>query len=206
MAVADWDLAAAPPIAFWRVQQPALELVVDCAKQREQFGGTIGHFQAVKHQLADVKKQGYLLQYDRPGASRGFHFLVGEAEASKAVADAVGFHYEMQPDGEYAHAAGIFVITPDGRVARYLYGVEYEPRTLRFALLEASEGRIGSTVDRFILWCHQYNPDEGSYTLFARRVMSIAAFVTVLAIGGGVGFMFLRDRLRGGALPPGASA
>ena len=149
------------------------------------------------HELARVKKEGYLLEYARPGASRGFHFLTGSAENTKALADAVGFQYRLQDDGEYAHAAALFVITPDGRISRYLYGVRYEPATLRFALMEGAEGRIGSTLERFILWCHVYDPDSGSYHLLAFRVMQLGGLATVFFMVVGVGILWLRDRRSG---------
>lgn len=146
--------------------------------------------------IAELKEKGYLLRYDRPGASRGFHFLTGPGENSKALADAVGFGFARQEDGEYAHAAALFIITPDGRISRYLYGVDYQPKTLRFAIMEGSEGRIGSTLQRFILWCHVYDPDSGSYHLFAFRVMQLGGVATVLVMVCGVGLLWLRDRNR----------
>jgi len=146
------------------------------------------------HELARVKKEGYLLEYNRDGASRGFHFLVGSAENSKALADAVGFEYKLQESGEYSHAAALFIITPEGRISRYLYGVKYEPRTLRFALMEGAEGRIGSTLQRFILWCHAYDPDSGGYVLLAQRIMQLGGVITVFVLVVGVGLLWLRDR------------
>ena len=147
-------------------------------------------------ELAKVKREGYLLEYNRDGASRGFHFLVGSEENSKTLADAVGFQYRLQPDGEYAHAAALFIITPDGRISRYLYGVGFEPRTLRFALMEGAEGRIGSTLQRFILWCHIYDPESGNYVLLAFRIMQLGGIVTLFLLVSGVGWLWLRDRDR----------
>ncbi len=146
-----------------------------------------------RHELAAAKKQGYVVEYGRPGVSDGWHFLTGPEASSKALADAVGFGYRPQSDGEIAHAAAIFVITPDGRVSRYLYGTKYDSKNLRLALLEASEGRIGSSWDRFILWCHVYDPDAGGYVVFAMRVMQLGGVVTLLVLGGGVGFMWWRE-------------
>ena len=146
------------------------------------------------HELAKIKKEGYLLEYNRSGASKGFHFLTGTAENTRALADAVGFKYRLQDDGEYAHAAALFIITPDGRISRYLYGVRYEPDTLRFALMEGAEGRIGSTLERFILWCHVYDPTSGSYHLLAFRVMQLGGLVTLLVMVVGVGLLWIRDR------------
>ena len=95
------------------------------------------------------------------------------------------------------HAAGLFVITPDGRVSRYLYGASHQPRTMRFALLEASNGRIGSTLDRFILWCHVYDPDSRSYVLLAARLMQLGGVITLLVLGIGLGWLWRSDRKRG---------
>ncbi|MAC18484.1 MAG: SCO family protein [Phycisphaerae bacterium] len=160
-------------------------------------------------EIAILKEKGYLLEYDRPGASRGFHFLTGSGKNSKALADAVGFGYRLQEDGEFAHAAALFVITPDGRISRYLYGVDFDPQTLRFAIMEGGEGRIGSTLQRFILWCHVYDPESGSYQLFAFRVMQLGGFVTVLLMIVGLGLLWLRDptssslpKTSGGSQPP----
>ena len=160
-------------------------------------------------EIAILKEKGYLLEYDRPGASRGFHFLTGSGENSKALADAVGFGYRLQEDGEFAHAAALFVITPDGRISRYLYGVDFDPQTLRFAIMEGGEGRIGSTLQRFILWCHVYDPESGSYQLFAFRVMQLGGFVTMLLMVVGLGLLWLRDsnpsplsKPTGGTPPP----
>jgi len=147
-------------------------------------------------ELAAAKRTSYVLMYDRRSSGKGWNFLVGSADNSKAVADTVGFQYRKQPDGEYAHAAGLFVLTPDGRISRYLYGATQDPKTLRFALLEAADGRIGSTLDRFILWCHVYDPDSGAYVLFAVRMMQLGGLLTLLVLGTGLGWMWLGDRRR----------
>ena len=148
------------------------------------------------HELAAAKRTSYVLMYDRRNSGKGWNFLVGPAESSQAVADPVGFKFNKQPDGEYAHAAGLFVMTPEGRVSRYLYGASHDPKTLRFALLEASDGRIGSTLDRFILWCHVYDPDSDSYVLFAVRLMQLGGGLTLLILGTGLTWMWLADRRR----------
>lgn len=157
------------------------------------------------HGLAKAKRDQYVIEYDRTGGVNGMHFLVGPAEESKKVADAVGFKYELQANGEYAHAAAIFVITPDGRISRYLYGSSFEPKDLRLALLEASEGKIGSTLDRFILWCHVYSPGTG-YVLFASRLMQLGGAVTLVALVGGVFLLWRQDvrrrRLAGSTSAP----
>ncbi len=151
------------------------------------------------HELAAAKRTSYVLMYDRRKSGSGWHFLTGSAESSKAIADTVGFKYRLQPDGEYAHAAGLFVVTPDGRLSRYLYGASHAPGTMRLALLEASDGRIGSTLDRFILWCHVYDPDSRSYVLLAVRLMQVGGFLTLLIIGIGLGWMWLSERRKNGS-------
>ncbi|MFO0828056.1 MAG: SCO family protein [Phycisphaerales bacterium] len=144
------------------------------------------------HELAKAKRDQYIVEYGRPGAAKGLHFLVGAADQSKAVADAVGFHFKEQPNGDFSHAAGIFIITPDGRISRYLYGASFESKDLRLALLEASEGKIGSTLDRFILWCHVYEPGTG-YVLFATRLMQLGGLVTLVVIAGGLAILWRQE-------------
>ena len=162
-------------------------------------------------ELAKVKKDGYVLEYGRDGATRGFRFLTGPAESSRAVADAVGFRFREQENGEIAHAAVLFVLTPDGRVSRYLYGTKFDPKDLRLALLEASEGKIGTTLDRFILWCHVYDPDARGYVLFAVRLMQLGGLVTLVVLGAGLFWLFRSgprpaDRPSNASEPPARSA
>jgi protein SCO1/2 len=148
------------------------------------------------HELAAAKRTSYVLMYERRNSGSGWNFLVGPGENTKAVADTVGFQFRKQPDGEYAHAAGLFVLTPDGTISRYLYGATHDAKTVRLALLEAADGRIGSTLDRFILWCHVYDPSSGSYVLFAVRLMQLGGILTLLVLGTGLGWMWLADRRR----------
>lgn len=162
-------------------------------------------------ELAKVKKDGYVLEYGRPGATKGFRFLTGPAESSHALADAVGFRFREQENGEIAHAAVLFVLTPDGRVSRYLYGTKFDPKDLRMALLEASEGKIGTTLDRFILWCHVYDPDARGYVLFAVRLMQLGGLVTLVVLGAGLFWLFRSgprpaDRVSKASEPPARSA
>ncbi|MDZ4831984.1 MAG: SCO family protein [Phycisphaerae bacterium] len=147
------------------------------------------------HQLAKAKRDQYVVEYGRPGAVNGMHFLVGAGDQSKAVADAVGFQYREQGNGDYSHAAALFIITSDGRVSRYLYGATFAPKDLRLSLLEASEGKIGSTLDRFILWCHVYEPGTG-YVLWAARLMQLAGVVTLIVIAGGLTVLWRQDKRR----------
>ncbi|MBL8763112.1 MAG: SCO family protein [Phycisphaerae bacterium] len=122
----------------------------------------------------------------------GWRFATGTVENTKALAESVGFKYRYLPDsGEFSHNTVIFVLTPDGRVSRYLYGVEYPTRTLRMALLEASEGKIGTTLDRLYLFCYHYDPSKGVYVLQAMRVMQVGGAASALAIGGLLAWMLL---------------
>ncbi len=147
-------------------------------------------------ELAAVKARNYELVYERPEAARGIHFMVAEEEKSRRIADAVGYGYRYdERSGEYVHASAIFLCTPDGRISRYFYGVKFDPSTLRLGLLEASEGKIGTTVDRFILWCHQFDPKSGSYSLAAFRLMQLGGLLTLVVMGGGFAMMWRKDLL-----------
>ena len=145
--------------------------------------------------LAKAKKESYLAEFDRPGSGLGVHFLTGSELMSRSVADAVGFRFRRQDNGDYAHAAVIVLCTPDGRVSHYMYGTKFEPADLRMGLLEASQGRIGTTLDKFILWCHIYDANARGYVLQARRVMSLGGLVTLLVLGGGLA-MFWRAEIK----------
>lgn len=134
-------------------------------------------------ELAAANRRGYLTRYGREGAADGWRFLVGEAEPVERLADAVGFRYRYDPEtDQYAHAAGLFVLTPDGRISRVLYGVEIAPRDLRLALVEASDGQIGDLVDAVTLLCMHYDPTTGRYGFAIMTVIRIFGGLTVLAI------------------------
>lgn len=153
------------------------------------------------HELASLKKQAYLLQYGDPGAARGWHFLTGSEENARAFADAVGFGYRWVPETqEYAHAAVIILLTPDGRVSRYLYGVRYRAADLRLGLLEASEGKIGTTLERFLLWCYVYDHEARGYVLFAMRLMRLGGAVTLVLLSGTLALLWIRELRRSRAV------
>jgi len=134
---------------------------------------------------AAMAKRRYLRQYGRSGVGSGYECLTGSNANIKRLADTVGFRYRYIPEtGEYAHAAVTIICTPDGRVSRYLYGVEYAPQTLRLALTEASEGRIGSTVDQLLLFCFHYDSAAGKYGPSALKLMRLGGILTVCVIGG----------------------
>lgn len=147
--------------------------------------------------LARLKKQSYLREYGRPGAEEGWRFLTGTEAAVRRVAETVGFGYRWDEDTQqYVHAAAVFVLTPDGRVSRYLYGVQYDPRTVRLSLAEASAGRYASTLDKIILFCFHYDAGEGRYAPAAVKVMRAGGLVTALALGTVVAAGLRRGRRR----------
>ena len=155
--------------------------------------------------LAEGKKAGYVAEYGRPQSAAGWHFLTGEESSIRSVTDAVGFEYRMQENGEYSHAAGIFILTPDGRLSRVLYGVKYDSANVRMALLEASQGKVGTTLDRIILWCHIYDAQAGGYVVMAMRVMQLGGVLTLMLLGGGLGWFWWREAQARRLAPPAAA-
>src|SRR5262245_1011451 len=136
-------------------------------------------------ELAATKKQTYVKAYNRPGADAGWHFLTGDDANIKRVTDAAGFHYKWdEKTNQFAHASGIMLLTPEGKLARYFYGIEYPPRDVRLGLVEASENKIGSPVDALMLYCYHYDPATGKYGAVVMNIMKVAGVITVgLIIG-----------------------
>lgn len=138
-----------------------------------------------KPSLAAAKKKGYVTRYGRPGAETGWHFLTGDRESLARLTAAVGFRYQWDAEiKQFAHPSGLMVLTPEGRITRYLYGIEYAPKDLRLSLVEASERKIGTPVDQAMLFCYQYNPATGRYGLLTMRLLRGGAVLTVLGLGG----------------------
>jgi len=147
--------------------------------------------------LAEAKQTLYTGMYGRPGAAQGWHFLTGDDDQIKRLAQAVGFRYAYDPDShQFAHASGIMVLTPEGKLSRYFYGIQYPERDLRLGLVEASEGKIGSPVDQVLLFCYHYDPHTGKYGLLISRVIQLSAGVTVLLGGIALGFLFYGEQGR----------
>jgi protein SCO1/2 len=145
-------------------------------------------------ELATAKKQNYLKLLDRPTAAEGWHFLTGRELEINRLAETVGFGYAYDPETQgYAHAAALMVCTPDGRVARYLYGIEYPAQKLKFALLEAAEGTVGSTLDQLILYCYHYDPTNRRYSPVAMNIMRLGGGATVLILGISLGVLWFRE-------------
>ncbi len=145
--------------------------------------------------LAAAKKENYLKSYGRPGTISGWHFLTGEAESIRALTEAVGFRYLYDAStAQYAHASGLVVLTPQGKLFRYFYGIEYAPRDLRLALVEASANKLGTVTDQLLLFCYHYDPTTGKYGLLITRVLQAMCLSTVFALGIFLVTMFRRDR------------
>ena len=135
--------------------------------------------------LAAHKKKAYLARLKRPGAEAGWHFLTGDKSSVDAIAKAVGFRYAWDEETkQFAHPAGLVVLTPEGRISRYLYGIEYAPKDLQLALVESGEGKISSPVDQLLLYCYQYDPVKGRYGPTIMTVLRLASVLTILGLGG----------------------
>ena len=148
--------------------------------------------------MAAAKKAGYIQRYKRAGAARGWHFLTGDQPSIDRLTKAAGFRYAWDAGvKQFAHPSGVVVLTPEGRLARYLFGIEYGPRDLRFALVEASAGHVGSPVDTLLLYCYHYDPMNGRYGLVIMQVMRLAGAATVLAIGSFIVVMLRREKFQG---------
>jgi len=144
---------------------------------------------------AAARKRAYLARYKHPSAEKSWRFLTGDRESLRRLTDAVGFRYAWDDrTKQFAHPAGVLVLTGDGRIARYLYGVEYAPKDLRLGLVEAGQGRIGSPVDRLLLYCYQYDPAQGRYGAVVMRIVRVGGLVTMIGLGGFVMVMLRRER------------
>lgn len=142
--------------------------------------------------MAQAKKAGYIKHYERPTADQGVHFLTGRQTSIDRLADAVGFRYVYdEAIDQYAHPAAVTVLTPAGKVSKYLYGVEFAPLDFRFAVMSASEGQIGTLVDQALLYCFHYDPATGKYSLAIMMFVRIGAVLTMIGIGA---FLFVHLR------------
>ncbi len=151
---------------------------------------------------ASAKKATHIAELDKAGAGEGWHFLTGTEKAIRSVADQVGFRYSYQAkQDEYAHAAGIFTVSPQGKVMRYLYGIEYKPLDIRLALLDASKGRSMSLGDRFVTFCYRYDANAKGYVLFAKKFMRGGGFVVLISLAGLLGYFWRKELKRKAPLP-----
>jgi protein SCO1 len=144
-------------------------------------------------EMAAAKKKDYVGRYGRPNAAAGWHFLTGQPDSINALTKAVGFQYQYDAKtNQYAHATAIMVLTPQGRISRYFYGVDFPPKDLRMGLVEASQGKIGNAVDAVLLYCYHYDPETGKYGAMVANILRLAAAATILFMGA---FLFILWRL-----------
>ena len=135
-------------------------------------------------QMATAKKAEYLKRYARPGAEQGWHFLTGPQESVAALTKAAGFQYEFNKEtGQFAHATAIMILTPEGKISQYYYGVEFAPKDLRLGLIQASDNKIGTLVDQVLLYCYHYDPQTGKYGAVITRILRLSAAATILCVG-----------------------
>ena len=149
---------------------------------------------------AAAKKAPYVASYGRPGAASGWHFLTGSTASIERLTEAVGFRYKYDDSlGQFAHASAITVVTPGGKLSRYFYGIEYAPRDLRLSLVEASGNRIGSPVDRILLYCYHYDPKVGKYGAVVMNMVRLGGLAAVLILSTFLAVMWRRDHRRDAA-------
>lgn len=156
-----------------------------------------------KPEDAAKSKARYLKQYGRETDASGWHFLTGTEPNIRAVADSVGFKYGYnEARNEYVHPASIILLSPDGKISRYLYGIEYHPRTLRLSLAEVGEGKVGSSVDQLTLYCFHYDETEGRYAPVAMNIMRVASGLGATVLGGVLSSFWLAETRRKKKQPP----
>ncbi len=146
-------------------------------------------------EMAAAKKKDYVGRYGRANAAAGWHFLTGQPESINTLTKIVGFQYQYDPKtNQYAHATAIMVLTPQGRISRYFYGVDFPPKDLRMGLVEASQGKIGNAVDAVLLYCYHYDPETGKYGAMVANILRLAAAATILLLGSLLFILWRLDR------------
>ncbi len=147
--------------------------------------------------VAKEKKAEAVQRFDREGAEEGWHFLTGSEAEIEKLSDALGFHYQWDATSQqFVHAASLVILTPAGKIARYLYGVEYLPRDLRLSLVEASENKLGSPIDQVLLYCYKYNPAVGKYNALTMNLLRIGGTITLVALASIIFIMMRAERQR----------
>jgi protein SCO1/2 len=145
--------------------------------------------------LAAAKRRGYVTKFQKLETLNHWHFLTGDEPNIRKIADEVGFNYAYDPkSGQYAHASGIMILTPEGKVSRYFFGVDYPTRDLRFGIMDASAEKIGSPIAQVLLMCFHYDPTTGKYSLAVMRILQACGLVTVIGLGMSIVTMLRRDR------------
>jgi protein SCO1 len=153
-----------------------------------------------KPELAKNKKASYVERYGRPGTEAGFHFLTGTQESIDAVTKTVGFSYEWdEKSNQFAHASAVIIANPNGKLSRYLYGIDYSPKDLKFGIIDSADNKIGSAADQLLLYCYHYDPSTGKYGFAVLRAMRIGGIATILGMGL-MGFVFWRRNKKKAAI------
>jgi protein SCO1 len=149
-------------------------------------------------ELAKAKKETYMKKFNRTGTENGWHFLTGSEENIENVAQAVGFRYKKtdDPNNAYAHAGGIMIATPEGKLSRYLYGIDYAPKDVKLALIESSANKIGSSADQLLLYCYHYDPSTGKYGLAIMRIIRLGGVLTIIGMAGLLLILWRSNRAR----------
>ncbi len=149
-----------------------------------------------KPELAKNKKAGYIERYGRPQTENGWHFLTGTEESISKVTSAAGFSYQWdEKSDQFAHAAGIMIATPEGKLSRYFYGIDYSPKDVKFGIMESSESKVGNPAEQLLLYCFHYDPATGKYGLAILRVIRLGGVLTLIGLGT-MGFIFWRRNTR----------
>lgn len=149
-----------------------------------------------KPNLAKNKKENYVNRYERPQTANGWHFLTGTQSSIDAVTQTVGFNYKYdEVTDQFAHAGGFLIATPEGRVSKYYYGIEYAPKDIKFGIQESAQNKIGDPVDKLLLYCYHYDPSKGKYGLAILNVIRIGGVITLLGLGA---MFFVFRRYKGG--------
>ena len=149
-----------------------------------------------KPELAKNKKASYMQRYGRPGTEKGWHFLTGTEASIQAVTQAAGFSFKWdEKSNQFAHAAGVMIATPDGTLSRYMYGIDYSPKDLKFGVMESAQSKVGNAAEQLLLYCYHYDPSTGKYGLAILSVMRLGGIATLLGMGL-MGFVFWRRNKR----------
>jgi protein SCO1 len=150
-----------------------------------------------KADLAKNKKANYLERYNRPGTEKGWHFLTGTEDAIQKVTSAAGFSYKWdEKSNQFAHAAGVMIATPQGKMSRYFYGIDYAPKDIKFGVIESAENKVGSASEKLMLYCYHYDPATGKYGLAILRVIRAAGVLTLFGMGTMIFVFWRRNKKR----------
>lgn len=167
-------------------------LSLDAGKDFDVIALSFDARENAKPELATNKKAAYMERYGRPGSEKGWHFLTGSQASIDAVSKAAGFNYRWdEKSNQFAHAGGVMIVTPQGKMSRYFYGIDYSPRDLKLGVIESADNKVGSAADQMLLYCYHYDPATGKYGLAILSVIRLGAVLTLLGMGA-MGFVFWR--------------